>query len=65
MAPILKKWLWLPLWATSMVLVLTVKPTSQWMAGLEILPGLLAAFLLVVRNYKSTMAYMRKLRGNA
>jgi hypothetical protein len=57
-----QNWLWL-LWAIGMALPLMVRPTSKWMAGVEILPLMAATILMVVRNYKSVMADKR--RGNA
>lgn len=47
MAALLKNWLWLPLWAISIVLVLTVQTESIWLRGLIFAPALVAAALLL------------------
>jgi hypothetical protein len=65
MAPIMKKWLWLPLIGISVILVLTVHPDSKWMAALIITPGMVGILLRVRTRYIETQAHIKKLRSDA
>jgi|GEM_PF-6792284 len=48
MGMILKNWLWLPLWAVSMVLILTVPTDSPWLRALMFAPAMASMVLLLL-----------------